>query len=728
MAPLVIPDVYARSPDARCYQSPVKQLEVALHGMLDLQTSSYLFSDSPPVRIDDLLSRAFDIDKLEAQNAVLKIYTSFALTKNDFSRIQHLFYLPEMTADPLPTVEWKGQKCLEYNNTHIPVTDEATQAIVLETGKTLLLQNKEGKALQIVSANPHKKLLPKPALPLSEIEQCVNDTIFAKRCKDACGYPLNMASLPIKGRVLLRSLFQRNLDQAEKLLFTYGPDIVSFFEQFENNEKLSQGVEFLNHLDLLDPQPIPNDTSNKYYLNTARRLVQSISLAQFCAPALSRNDDAIPAETLVQNRLRAQTLELLALHKKQPPLTPNSWGRVALAFDYIVDIPIFIHALNNDLGHQVFLPHYPADFLYQLFDFAADHPEAKAMYETYFELILLQQIFHQGNQIVTDEKGNIHLLKKVYLTMKEEFYRKYCAERQMLKTANTTDLKTDIERIESLVEQAMEEKKHPLPKKNLKVLFGGIERGDRFEGSFCEYFEKKGVSFSRILAVDTQDLQKDFPPNLVEYQQDGVMKFEQANIVSSEFNPKEKFDLIILPWSIMGDIIMKEDVLVVLQKFANMLTPHGRIIFDVAAPVGEMGYVPDMKKQLFQQGVLGIINKEFGGLDSLFNIMLVQEIIMDCLISGLVPGNLPINPHYLRRLLQEAAVPDALWQKHMEGKDKGAQQAIWAGVHNKPRVTICAVKESLEKIQQDLGFPPSFMINLLGGIGELVKAQAENAL
>lgn len=705
----------------------IKRLRTALGAIMNFHPHIILTGSERFPPIAQVLSEAVAVDKQKAQDEVLEAYTIIAVTHNDFRILKNLFYLPEMTADPLQVVDWNSQKCVLYNNTYIPVTDEAAKVTVLETGKTLLLQNKEGRTIGVLDNKSHFKI----DLSLGSIETCANNQTLSQQCEQAFGYQVNMVALPIKGRVYLQELFQKDQQRTNQLLSRFGTDIVSYFAQFNNLEDLEKGIKLIEHLDRVEPEkpPVDSDTEPGYRSNTARQLIENIAVAEFCAPVLSYRDDAIPTGTLIKRRLQSQCSELLALYEKNLPPTQEEWNFTVNAFAFIVDVPIFIHAMNYGLEHAVHLPYRHPDFLTQVFDYAGKYPEAPNIYQTYYELILLQQIFTQDNLYNPKKlgKGIAEPLHKGYKKLKEWFYKHYNIADIMSREAPTTDPETDRLRAESLVLDAV--KKGPenggLPRE-LSVFFGGIGKGARFEGPFCEDLEKQGVVFRRIVAADKIDYTAEYPDNLKQKMKDKTMEFIKADFSDDSFSVKEQFDLVILPWSVLSDIIMKKDVVIAMEKFRKMLKPGGMLILDIPFPVGEKGYVPMMKNQLWYQQVLGIVQKGFKHgsdiLTTFLNIIPIQEVLELAMMSGLGPGNLPSSPAQLQAMIQVIENhPELLAQQHRECKDKDAVKYPFWEAKKWPRATLAFFNLGREQIEKLFGLTPSFLLNITG-VRELVKS------
>jgi hypothetical protein len=152
------------------------------------------------------------------------------------------------------------------------------------------------------------------------------------------------------------------------------------------------------------------------------------------------------------------------------------------------------------------------------------------------------------------------------------------------------------------------------------------------------------VKFSKIKAIDLVDYSADIP-------QDLGIEFQQASLTDLELDEDDRYDVVLLPWSVLSDVIEKEKVLLLFENFSKLVKKGGHIILDIPLPVGKHSYEEMIAQQLQTERVLGIMRRSFQiaegqELESIFSFPPLEETIVMAENKGFVPMyNIPASPY-----------------------------------------------------------------------------------
>lgn len=228
---------------------------------------------------------------------------------------------------------------------------------------------------------------------------------------------------------------------------------------------------------------------------------------------------------------------------------------------------------------------------------------------------------------------------------KKAFYKAYTRkqENQVMNLVQTTAAVPEIDRTFNLIMESI--KRNELPQ-DLRVCVIGMNEGQRFEGPLFEQLENAGVNFSHIVGVDIED----FSPHLYKKLQQLGTKYVVADFSAEDFDLQEQFDLMLLPWSVLNDLVKIEDIFIAMQKIQKHLTPHGIAVLDIPAPLGEKSpYENKMKQYAHIFNVWGIIQAQFTyeneSFDTLLNIIDPRKLFTLLSSSGLLSRNIQNLEH-----------------------------------------------------------------------------------
>ncbi len=352
----------------------------------------------------------------------------------------------------------------------------------------------------------------------------------------------------------------------------------------------------------------------------------------------------------------------------------------------------------------------PADWMEQVFAFSSKFPQAVELTSTHFDLTIAMQIILQKDLPYAQK----------YKEWKKTFYEAYNQEDVMSRDAPTTDPEVDRARTVSLITHLVKEKKLP---KMLRMFVGGIGTGQRFEGPLVEDLAREGIAIDWMLAVDRLDFRKDYPPTLKALMKEKKFTFVKADFADPKFDPKERFDVVILPWSALSDVIAKQDIVGAMQRFQQLLTPGGVLIIDIPFPIDTGIYVPMIADQMQQFGVQGVLEKAFrhGNRDllTLLNIMHIREIMLHAYSHGLLPDpeNFPVAFDEQKKLCDALNTDDSvLTRQHESGEDRNAvASAAWMARPGWPRATLALRNVGSDVVDARLGMSGSWLVEWLFG-------------
>lgn len=662
------------------------------------------------------LEKALQMDKKSTQAAV------YRYTQGDFP-IQRFFAdltfgMPEMRSDDMNITLSGNCMQFEYFGRKVqikPPIEDAVKAREISAGLAVLVEDGKGKPLAIVHTNLLSGSQIKPAdgitfrsstqftrsyyygapTSLKEIQACLNDKEIDEDLKYLLRKDLNPSVLPLHARVRLRSMYRnpKYIDTVRNLCAFYQKYALSLFQLF-NQEDVEKIVRMLNYLE-------EKAVKKPVYGKHAEELLEGALFIGEFTPGLTGEGsmDESPVTKLIEAKVKDQIEEAILVYQEDTKdvllpekLADLDWQIVADSMMYLGMTARAASALaeGREFPFEWDKENMPVRLLLKLFEFSARHPKAKTIFQTYFDFVTAVYIARQESAPYAGE------IRK----MKETFYSAYL---EMNQRSPTTEPR-DIDRTKSLIVDYVK------GKKDLRLMFGGCGNCQRFEGPLLEDLREEGIEFVETIGVDITDKTDEIPDDL-------EIKFMQADLTDEKFVIDEPVDILVLPWSMINDIVMKKNMLEALQIFKKIVKKGGLIIFDTPLPVGKHSYAEIIEEQADSWGVWGIMERDFkisgGALRSIFDIMHLRELTMHLLQAGLVPTNLKVEFDEQQRLCQKIAIDDTfLAEQHESGVDRDAvKYPVWQTAGGYNRLTLAVENVGEEEVLRTVGLAPSVLIS-----------------
>lgn len=263
-------------------------------------------------------------------------------------------------------------------------------------------------------------------------------------------------------------------------------------------------------------------------------------------------------------------------------------------------------------------------------DFRAKHPNCPTIFQTHFDLMTL------GIQALQEDKEYAGKVEE----HKHLFYDTYSEHNRMNQDSATTDTQTDIARVTDILE-CLHELGHI--DNNSTLLLAGSGNCQRLEEKVLRNVQDV-IKFSKIKAIDLVDYSAEIP-------QDLGIEFEQTSLTAMELHDDEQYDVVLLPWSVLSDVVEKEKTLLLFDTFSNIVKKGGHIILDIPFPMGKHSYEEILAEQLQTERVLGIMRRSFQlsegqEIESIFSFPPLEETIVMAGSKGFVPMyNIPASPY-----------------------------------------------------------------------------------
>lgn len=600
-----------------------------------------------------------------------------------------------------------------------PLLTHVYKAREITYDRALLLEDRQGKPLAILHPPLYEAGRSEPAIgeildarayhdkysygvsvTLEEIKALLDHPDFADSLPSLSETNLNQTIFPMEAKARLRNLLSETENQAEigTLFQNYGFQALTLFQLFEKEE-------------LMETIRVFNKCAQMGRRETVFSIVRdAYTTAEFASVYLGQSKTENPILTeLLENKLTGQLREFVALTgKSSESLTPGDEKIITRSFAVLGKVAQAATMLSRkeDISEILAEANLPPRHILDLFEFSGRHPGAKTVFQTSFDFTMCVAILRQRN---SPYAGKI-------AEMKREFYRKYNEDNKMNEAAATTDTPTDIARAASIVEHLADAKELP---GNMRILLGGCGNCRRFELPFIQRLKDHKVSFSSIVAVDGTDFSSQIPP---EFHGDPNFRFLNMNLEDPRLKAQGKFDVVILPWSVINDMVEKEGLFAALQVFKGLVKEGGILLTDQPIPVGAHSYFQTIEAQADLGGVWGIMERDFELANgdkarSIFDIMHIRELIMHGYHAGFVPVNFPQDPGLQQRICDGISKNDeALAQIHASGADLDAYSfPFWQSTTGWNRATFGWRFVGEEGVRKQSGFTPSLLIKALYG-------------
>jgi SAM-dependent methyltransferase len=656
----------------------------------------------------EALSVGIGSDKVGTQEAVARYCESDEPAERFLA--DYAFSLPEMATDDMEVVTGpSGGMEISYWGRQVridpPIVGAARAREVL-CGLAVLIEDAEGRPLSLLHLNllgaepgePTTGIACTPEefnqrfyygepVSLERIKAYLDDQTFRRSINDS-GF--NPAVLPLYGLVRLRELVQdpERGQAARRLLKLFSGEQRFSLALFQilGDEDLTDGLKMVDWLEKGKLAPL------------AGIMLEAALLVSDFAPGLAGENvvEETEAIRLIESKVKQQLLEAIGLFKtERDSLTPEDWQIIAFsqrALAFAAQASVSLAEGRSLEGLREIK--MPPKFVLELFDFAGRFPEAKITFQSFFDFALAIQI---ANQESAPYAGNI-------AEMKRKFYREYNEASSMDEQTETAETPLEVARFKNLI---LGER---LPAKP-RILFAGCGKAQRFEARLIRELGAGGFDPGDILGVDLEEYSADIPADL-------GMRFRRGDLSERGFLEDEgQFDVVIVPWSMLSDVVEKKKLLELMQKLSRLVKPRGVMIVDLPAPIGTHSYAQELAKQADLWKVWGLMERDFQGsagatVRSIFDILDVRDACMHFIHAGFIPENFPLALDAQWTLLQKIDADDSLLtRQHETGADRdAAANPIWQTSKGYNRVTFLCRQVGQEEVQRLSGFMPSLLV------------------
>lgn len=699
-----------------------------LNTLLDKSTgrtdSDLAISPGPYIALPYFAKMAAEIDLMATQEVLFQ-RQSHHNSKLEFDHIARLLRIPEMVSKDSDVRIINGTMQFRYMNKSIliqPPIVEAFKARELILGKSLLLEDKGGNAIGIL--NPGitgdlsketyvAKIYHSPteftaeayygeATSLQDIKDYLDDVEFQKSLQGnrlICEV-INLSTLPLFGRVRLRKMLrdERYAPVAAKIIGNVRKEGLSLF-QILDDKNLPAVLETIDHI------------GEEVDVRLARLIVKDVHLINEVIPYVIKGLKTPRIARLLELKVKDQLKEAARLYKEEKAGMAtktdddewDDWDTLVYSFDALAKTAI----VSTDIASQREFPMMDKlnpRIILKLFEFSGRHPQAKTIFQSFYDYVYAYNILLQRK---SPYYGKIQEMKRL-------FYEGFV---QMNENVETTESETDIARTVGLVESWFKEK--PRSDKP-RMLICGCGNTKRFEGPVIRRLRDKGLEFSDILGVDLKDYKDQIP-------QDLGMRFLTGDVFSAEKMASEgQFDIVLLPWSMINDIVVKDGLAAALQKLRGLVKKDGIALLDGPVPIGRNSHEPTIGKQADLWGIWGIMEKDFENgpekIRSIFDIMHTRGLFLDCAHAGFLPDNFSWEFDKQQELCDKVSRDDSfLAANHQARLDLDAKANPIYQVKGYNRLTWALRNYGVEGVRDRIGLTSSLLIASMFG-----ESQFEN--
>jgi hypothetical protein len=316
----------------------------------------------------------------------------------------------------------------------------------------------------------------------------------------------------------------------------------------------------------------------------------------------------------------------------------------------------------------------PAEEYYELIDFYRKHPEMNEVFQSNLELFMARFNQIQEGDTFYEEMQNRKL----------EFYRKYYeivhsrGTEEIATTVATVDISRGMSVLRSMKEEWGDKAK------SLNAFIWGVGAGERFEGPWIEEMEKEGFGIGKMVANDLVDSSENLHPKLKELKDEGNLDYITGNFLEKMGEIEGEFELIVIPWSALADVLVFEDMGAILKKLRSMLAPDGVLIIDMPISLGDNPSAEELQSTRLNHDVPGMDDYSFEiapgvEIGSTFNIvepeLWVYQLFAE---AALMPMNVDPGEHkaIIKEVLKGRGEQNFLDQMRRDGKNLDAMSSF----------------------------------------------------
>ncbi len=278
-----------------------------------------------------------------------------------------------------------------------------------------------------------------------------------------------------------------------------------------------------------------------------------------------------------------------------------------------------------------------------VWDFAERHPDLPQCAQVLVDWVSAVQMSDQSDDSAYKE----------YRRLKKTFYEQYA---NMVHDTATTDTAVELQRLLTIFQHSRE------GVGDGAVLFAGSGDMQRLEGPLLQSLRAAGIPILPCVAIDRID----YHDQIKASQHTQGVEFRCGDIDDPALTHEAEFRLIVLPWSMLSDILPEKDLRQSISFLASRLSAEGSMVVDQPLAYGEKGYAAAVSDQAEVHGTEGMMTRPFEGPDgetlwSTFNIISLSRLTQIAAECGLELANIPGNiPEQSRRLDAYVAQADAL--------------------------------------------------------------------